>query len=74
MQRAAGSRPEPVLLPWRFLCDLCASVSSVLKKRSPHAPALFDTEDTEAQRTQSQCSRRQGALYARIEPFTALDI
>src|SRR6188472_3617580 len=64
--------PSP-LLACRFLCDLCASASSVLKKRAPHAPVLFDTENTEAQRTQSQCSRRQersgtswSMLYAEV--------
>ena len=48
--------PTPAVPLWSLcLCVLCVEASS-------HAPVLFNTEDTEAQRTQSQCSRRRGKL------------
>jgi hypothetical protein len=48
-----------------FPCGLCASVSSVLKRRPRMRRSLSNTEDTEAQRTQSQCSRRRGKFLGR---------
>ena len=43
--------PTSVVPLWSLcLCVLC------VEEASPHAPVLFDTEDTEAQSTQSRCS------------------